>query len=193
MDNNKDIKYINKDYTDFRSTLIEYAKSYFPTAYNDFSSASPGTMFIEMAAYVGDVLSFYVDNQLQETFLQYAKQKENLYSLAYMLGYKPKVTSAASVDLDVYQIIPSKGSSGNKTPDYNYALIVNEGMQVNSSIIRNTPFIVPEKINFAVSSSANPTDISRYFIYLKKLQKVFLEKLKQNHLLTDLLKNLILL
>jgi len=180
MDNNKDIKYINKDYTDFRSTLIEYAKSYFPTAYNDFSSASPGTMFIEMAAYVGDVLSFYVDNQLQETFLQYAKQKENLYSLAYMLGYKPKVTSAASVDLDVYQIIPSKGSSGNKTPDYNYALIINESMQVNSSIIRNTPFIVPEKINFAVSSSANPTDISVYsfdgigdplFYLLKKTTK----------------------
>ena len=162
MDNNKDIKYINKDYTDFRSTLIEYAKSYFPTAYNDFSSASPGTMFIEMAAYVGDVLSFYVDNQLQETFLQYAKQKENLYSLAYMLGYKPKVTSAASVDLDIYQIIPSKGSSGNKTPDFDYALVINENMQVNSSVIRNTPFIVPEKINFAVSSSANPTDISVY-------------------------------
>ena len=162
MDNNKDIKYINKDYTDFRATLIEYAKSYFPTSYNDFSSASPGTMFIEMAAYVGDVLSFYVDNQLQETFLQYAKQKENLYSLAYMLGYKPKVTSAASVDLDVYQIIPSKGSSGNKEPDFNYALIINENMQVNSSITRNTPFLVPDKVNFAISSSISPTDISVY-------------------------------
>ena len=162
MDNNKDIKYINKDYTDFRATLIEYAKSYFPTAYNDFSSASPGTMFIEMAAYVGDVLSFYVDNQLQETFLQYAKQKENLYSLAYMLGYKPKVTSAASVDLNVYQIVPSIGSTGNKVPDYNYALIINENMQVNSSILKNVPFLIPEKINFATSSSLDLTDVSVY-------------------------------
>jgi hypothetical protein len=162
MASNKDIKYINKDFNDFKSTLIEYAKSYFPTSYNDFSSASPGTMFIEMAAYVGDVMSFYIDNQLQETFLEYAKQKENLYSLAYMLGYKPKISSAATVDLDVFQIVPSIGPSNNKTPDFNYALIVNENMQVNSSTIKNANFIVPEKINFAVSSSNNPTDVSIY-------------------------------
>lgn len=187
MDNTKDIKYINKDFTDFKSTLIEYAKSYFPTAYNDFSSASPGTMFIEMAAYVGDVLSFYVDNQLQETFLEYAKQKENLYSLAYMLGYKPKVTSAATVDLDIYQIVPSKGSSSNKTPDYDYALIISEGMQVNSSITRNTPFLVPEKVNFTISSSVDPTDISIYsfdgsgdplFYLLKKTTKALSGEVK---------------
>ena len=162
MDNNKEIKYLNKDFTDFKSALIEYAKAYFPTAYNDFTSASPGTMFIEMASYVGDVLSFYLDNQLQETFLEYAKQKENLYSLAYMLGYRPKVSSAATVDLDVYQLIPSTGPTGNKSPDFNYALIVNENMEVNSSISQNTPFLVQDKINFAVSSSLNPTNISIY-------------------------------
>lgn len=187
MDSNKDIKYLNKDFTDFKSALIEYAKSYFPTAYNDFSSASPGTMFIEMAAYVGDVLSFYIDNQLQETFLQYAKQKENLYTLAYMLGYKPKVTSAATVDLDIYQIVPSKGIQSNKEPDYNYALIVEENMQVNSSIIKNTPFLVPNKINFAVSSSLDPTEVSVYsfdgsgdplFYLLKKTSKAISGEVK---------------
>lgn len=162
MDNNKEIKYLNKDFTDFKSALIEYAKAYFPTAYNDFTSASPGTMFIEMTSYVGDVLSFYLDNQLQETFLEYAKQKENLYSLAYMLGYRPKVTSAATVDLDVYQLLPSAGSIGNKNPDFNYALIINENMEVNSSISQNTPFLVQDKINFSVSSSLDPTNISIY-------------------------------
>ena len=101
MAEEKDIKYLNKDFSTFKSDLIEYAKSYYPTVYNDFSQASPGSMFIEMAAYVGDVLSFYLDNQLQETFLQYAKQPNNLYTMAYMLGYRPKVTSAAIVDLDV--------------------------------------------------------------------------------------------
>ena len=124
--------------------MIEYAKAYFPTSYNDFSTASPGTMFIEMASYVGDVLSFYLDNQLQETFLQYAKQKENLFTLAYMLGYRPKVTSAATVDLDVYQTIPASGSLGNYSPDYSYALIINEGMQV-STVNGNINFYVPEK------------------------------------------------
>lgn len=162
--NTKDIKYINKDFADFKSALIEYAKTYFPTAYNDFNTASPGTMFIEMAAYVGDVLSFYLDNQLQETFLQYAKQKNNLFTLAYMLGYRPKVTSAATVDLDVYQVLPASGSLGNYVPDYNYALTIDEGMQVGSELSTGTRFYVPEKINFFVSSSADPVDISVYSV-----------------------------
>lgn len=162
--NTKDIKYINKDFADFKATLIEYAKSYFPTTYNDFSTASPGTMFLEMAAYVGDVLSFYLDNQLQETFLQYAKQKDNLYTLAYMLGYRPKVTSAATVDLDVYQTIPASGSTGNMQPDFSYALIIDEGMQVTSTINNDLKFYVPEKIDFSVSSSMNPTEVSIYTV-----------------------------
>ena len=112
MSNTPDIKYLNKDFTSFKSDLIEYAKAYFPKSYNDFSQASPGSMFIEMASYVGDVLSFYLDNQLQETFLQYAKQKNNLFTIAYMLGYRPKITSAALVNLDVYQTIPAKTSGG---------------------------------------------------------------------------------
>lgn len=187
MDNKKDIKYLNKDFTDFKSALIEYATAYFPTAYNDFSSASPGTMFIEMAAYVGDVLSFYLDNQLQETFLEYAKQKENLYSLAYMLGYKPKVTSAATVDVDVYQIIPSTGPSTNKTPDYNYALVINENMQINSSIIKDASFLIPDKINFASSNVSDLTDVSIYsfdgigdplFYLLKKTKKAISGEVK---------------
>ena len=186
-DSNKNITYLNKDFTDFKSALIEYAKSYFPTAYNDFSSASPGTMFIEMASYVGDVLSFYMDNQIQETFLEYAKQKENLYSLAYMLGYKPKVTSAATVDIEVYQLIPSTGPATNKTPDYNYALIINENMQIKSSTIKNATFIIPDKINFAVENSMDKTDISVYsydgigdplFYLLKKTRKALSGEVK---------------
>jgi len=65
MAETRDIKYINKEFGDFKNQLIEYAKNYFPDAYNDFSPSSPGLMFIEMAAYVGDVLSFYQDTQLQ--------------------------------------------------------------------------------------------------------------------------------
>ena len=74
----KDIKYINKNFDSFKGDLIEYAKAYFPQNYTDFSQPSPGSMFIEMASYVGDVLSFYLDNQIQETFVQYAKQSNNL-------------------------------------------------------------------------------------------------------------------
>ena len=52
-------------------------------------------------------LSFYLDNQIQETFLQYARQESNLYDLAYMMGYKPQVTTVATVDVDVYQQVPA--------------------------------------------------------------------------------------
>jgi len=157
---NKDIRYLNKDFNTFKEALLEYAKAYYPNTYNDFSTSSPGTMFIDMASYVGDVLSFYLDNQTQETFLEYAKQTNNLYALAYMLGYRPKVTSAAFVTLDVYQQIPASGS--NYAPDFNYTLTIDEGLQVRSNINTSNYFYCPNKVNFALSSSVDPTDISVY-------------------------------
>lgn len=159
---NKNITYLNKDFNTFRNALIEYAKTYYPTSYNDFSTSSPGTMFIEMASYVGDVLSFYLDNQVQENFLEYAKQTNNLYALAYMLGYRPKVTSAAITTLDVYQQVPASGS--NYVPDFNYAMIVEEGLQVRSNINNSNYFYCPNRVNFAQSSSIDPTDISVYTV-----------------------------
>ena len=164
MPNQIDVKYLNKDFTSFKSDLIEYAKSYYPTAYNDFSQPSPGSMFIEMASYVGDVLSFYLDNQLQETFLQYAKQKNNLYTLAYMMGYRPKVTSAAITDLDVYMQIPAVTVSGSQIPDWSYALTVASGMQVKSNIDNSIVFYCPNKVDFNTSSSLDPTNVSVYTI-----------------------------
>lgn len=159
-----DIKYLNKDFSSFKADLIEYAKSYYPTVYNDFTQASPGSMFIEMAAYVGDVMSFYLDNQLQETFLQYAKQKNNLYTMAYMLGYRPKVTSAATVELDVYQEVPAKTVGSEIVPDFDYALVIQEGMQVRSGVNSNVQFYVPQKVDFTQSSSYDPTTVEIYTV-----------------------------
>ena len=157
---NIDIKYLNKDFTSFKSSLIEYAKAYFPTSYNDFSTSSPGTMFIDMASYVGDVMSFYLDNQIQENFLEYAKQQNNLYTLDYMFGYRPKVTSASITTLDVYQQIPASGS--NYEPDFNYAMTIGEGLQVRSNLNASNYFYCPNKIDFNLSSSIDPTEISVY-------------------------------
>ena len=164
MLNSPDIKYLNKDFSTFKNELIEYAKSYYPTVYNDFSQASPGSMFIEMASYVGDVLSFYLDNQLQETFLQYAKQKNNLYTMAYMLGYRPKVTSAAIANLDVYMRVNALGSTPNTYPDWSSAITIQPGMQVKSNVNNNVSFYVPNKVDFTMSSSMDPTNVSVYTI-----------------------------
>ena len=124
----RNLTYLNKDFTEFRSSLINYSRTYFPTTYNDFSPSSPGMMLIEMASYVGDVMSFYLDNQYQETFLQYARQTNNVFDLAYMFGYKPKVTGVAMADIDFFQRVPASGSTF--APDFRYALIVS----ANSSI-----------------------------------------------------------
>ena len=157
----RDIKYLNRDFNSFRNALINYSKTYFPTTYTDFSEASPGMMFMEMASYVGDVLSFYQDNQIQETFTQYANQTDNLFDLAYMFGYKPKVTGVAETTIDFYQRVPSVGAT--KTPDFNYALVVGENAQVKSNI-SSTNFLTEDLIDFTVSSSFDPTEVTVYAV-----------------------------
>ena len=158
MAQERDIKYINREFTDFRQDLIELAKNYFPDSYNDFSATSPGMMFIEMASYVGDVLSFYQDTQLQETFLQHAQDPANLYTLAYMMGYRPRVTSAASVELTVTQEVSATGS--NYIPDWDQAIRVAESSTVKSTTADKTVFVLDSAVDFKFSSSYDPTAVT---------------------------------
>ena len=95
----RDIRYIDRDFNNFRNALVDYSKTYFPDTYNDFTSTSTGMLFMEMASYVGDVLGFYIDNQIQENFITTARQIPNLFRMCYMLGYQPKVTTASSVEI----------------------------------------------------------------------------------------------
>jgi hypothetical protein len=175
----KNIQYINRDFNELRASLVDYAKTYFPTTYNDFTPASPGIMFMEMAAYVGDVLSFYLDNQVQETYLQYARQTNNLYELAYMFGYKPNVTQVATTAIDFYQQLPAKLSGSTYIPDFDYSLFINQNAQVASVTNNSISFLVEDPIDFSVSSSGDPTEITvfsltggnpNYFL-LKKTRK----------------------
>ena len=159
---NKNIKYINKDFNEYRASLIDYAKTYFPTTYNDFSPASPGMMFMEMAAYVGDVLSFYLDNQVQENYLQFARQSNNLFELAYMFGYKPNVTGVATTNIDFYQKLPSKLSGSIYIPDFDYALFIDGNATATTS--NGISFLLSDPVDFSVSSSGNPTEVTVYEI-----------------------------
>ena len=158
----RNIEYLNKNFSDYRSQLINYSQTYFPQTYTDFSETSPGMMFMEQAAYVGDVLSFYLDNQIQENFLQYARQTSNLYDLSYMYGYKPKVTGLSSVELSFYQLVPSKteiiGSDTLYVPDFDYAL--NIGANTISQTQNGVSFTIEDPIDFTVSNSLDTTNIS---------------------------------
>jgi len=176
----RNIQYINKDFTELRASLVDYAKTYFPTTYTDFSPTSPGMMFMEMAAYVGDVLSFYMDNQIQENFLQYARQTNNLYELAYMFGYKPNVTQVATSVLDFYQQVPAISSGSVLVPDFSYSLLVPESSTVASTLSPSVSFLIQDPIDFSVSSSGDPTEVTVYevdgsgnplYFLLKKARK----------------------
>jgi hypothetical protein len=156
----RNIKYLNKDFSEYRASLIDYAKTYYPTTYNDFSPTSPGMMFIEMAAYVGDVLSFYLDNQVQENYLQFARQSNNLFELAYMFGYKPNVTGVANTIVDFYQKVPSKLSGGSYVPDFDYALYIAPNSTITSDT--NVSFLITDPVDFTVSSSGDPTTVTIY-------------------------------
>tara|TARA_R110000824_G_scaffold259613_1_gene448319 strand:+ start:5082 stop:6941 length:1860 start_codon:yes stop_codon:yes gene_type:complete len=160
----RDVKYLNRDFSDVRARLIEFSKTYFPNTYNDFSPTSPGMMFMEQASYVSDVMSFYLDNQLQETFTQFARQTNNQYELAYMFGYKPKTTGAAQATIELFQQVPAKLSGSTYLPDYDYALTIGENSTVASSLNSTVNFLMEDQCNFAVSSSNDPTEISIYQI-----------------------------
>ena len=173
---NRNINYINRDFNEFRGNLINFTQTYFPQTYSDFSPTSPGMLFIEQASYVGDVLSFYLDNQLQEGFIQYARQTNNVFELAYMFGYKPKTTSASQVDIEIFQQLPAKNVGGNMVPDYDYALYITPNSTINNSA---QSFLIQDSIDFSRSSSQDPTEITVYqtvgdqpqYFLLKKTRK----------------------
>ncbi len=157
---NKDINYLSKDFNSFKENLTEFAKTYFPSVYNDFSAASPGTMFIEIAAYVGDVLSYYMDSQLKENLLPYAKERTNIINIANTLGYRVKPSRASSTDLNVFLIIPS---TSDGSPDWRYGLILQENSTFHASS-GNSKFMTNRSVNFNFSSSSDPTTTTVYKI-----------------------------
>tara|TARA_R110000744_G_scaffold53939_3_gene114835 strand:+ start:560 stop:2452 length:1893 start_codon:yes stop_codon:yes gene_type:complete len=184
----KDVSYLNKDYNSFKNQLLEFAQVYFPNNFNDFSEGNPGMMFLEMAAYVGDVLSFYTDTQLRESFLMLAQENENLYNLAYALGYKPKVTTAASADLEVFQLVPSININGSYVPDYSYTLDIESKSTIDSE--GGPTFYTTDTVRFDFSSSFDPTEVSIYqyddsdnpeYYLLKKKTKSISGKLKSKN------------
>ena len=158
----KDVSLIGRDFGEIRKNLIDFSKNYFPNTYNDFNEASPGMMFMEMASYVGDVLSFYTDTQLRESVLTNAEESSNLFNLAAAYGYKPKNYVPATTNLDVFQLVPSKGSGDDVRPDFDYALKIAEGMQLGSSEVNAVNFIASKNIDFAFSSSFDTTEVSVY-------------------------------
>ena len=154
----KEVRYVGRDFTAIRQNLIEFAKSYFPNTYNDFNESSPGMMFIEMAAYVGDVLNYYVDNQFRESLLHAAEEKKNIYKIAQSLGYKPKVSHPSTAICEFQVEVPATTDDNvNYRPDLSYAPILDGNSLFGAS--NGTEFRLMDDVNFSVSSSLDRTDV----------------------------------
>lgn len=155
----KNINYLSKDFGSLKQSLIQFAQVYYPTTYKDFNEGSTGMMFIEMAAYVGDILSYYTDYQFKESLLTYAQERRNIINLARFMGYRVKPTTPSVTSLDVYQLVPSLlNADGTYSPDLSYAQVIKPGMQTISDSGIN--FVTDDPVDFTVDTPLNPLEIS---------------------------------
>jgi len=174
MNNIRNITYLNRNFESFRSSLQDYAKTYFPASYNDYSEASIGMMFIELASYVGDNLSFYLDTQTQENQLTYTKELNNIVNIAYTLGYRPKMSYASNTELSVFQLVPNKTVSGSLLPDYDYAFKINPNVSINST--NGINFITTENIDFTnIYNTTSSYYDANYFLLETKVKAISAE------------------
>ena len=158
------INYLNKDFNEIKNSLVEYTKTYFPNSYRDFNETSPGMMLIELAAYVGDVLSFYIDQQYKEMMLPLAEERRNVINMANMLGYKVKPSTPAYVDLTVTQTVAADNTDINSIkPDFTDAITIDKGMKIKSAVDSTIIFETLDIVDFQVSSSSDINPIQNTF------------------------------
>ena len=137
------IKYTDRDFQSIKESLIDYARKYYPNTANDFNEASFGSLMIDMVAYIGDILSFYLDYQATESFLDSAMEYNNVVRLARQLGYKfdPQVTAYGAVSL--YIKVPANPSGLG--PDEKYLPVLKKNSRFKAD---NTTFLLTEDVDF---------------------------------------------
>ena len=147
------INYTSKDFSSLKADLIQYTKAYFPDTYKDFNETSPGMMLIELASYVGDVLSYYIDYNYKESLLTTATERKNVIRLAEFLGYKTTPITPSVVKLTVTTDISAIGGK----PDYgsipSAIRNIDSGLQVSSTEDSSLIFETLGEIDFTISGS----------------------------------------
>jgi len=139
------IKYTSRDFNTIRQDLIEYAKRYYPNTFKDFSEAGFGSLMLDSVSYIGDILSFYLDYSVNETFLDTAIEYENIIKIGKQLGYKFQGNPSSFGEVELYIIVPSL-TNGN-IPDTSYMPILKKGSTFSS--LNGNGFSLTEDVNFA--------------------------------------------
>lgn len=138
------IDYTSRDFDSIKQSLVDYAKRYYPEVYQDFNEASFGSLMLDMVSYVGDVMSYYVDYQANESFLQTAIERKNVINLSRQMGYKYQQVSTASGEITLYVLVPANDLGLG--PEMIYAPIIRQGSLFSTENGNN--FILTEDIHF---------------------------------------------
>tara|TARA_R110002074_G_scaffold208946_2_gene377878 strand:+ start:276 stop:2072 length:1797 start_codon:yes stop_codon:yes gene_type:complete len=138
------IKYTNREFDTIKQDLVQYARRYYPEVYRDFNEASFGSLMLDTVSYIGDVLSFYIDYQVNESFLDSAAEFSNVVRLSKQLGYKYRGTSSSTGVCAFYCIIPS--NDVGLGPNTSYMPILKKGSTIGSTGGSN--FILEEDVFF---------------------------------------------
>ncbi len=149
------INYTSREFDSIKDDLMNYAKRYYPNSFKDFNEASFGAMMLDMVSYVGDQLSFYVDYQANESFLDSAIEYKNVLRLARQLGYKMPGSAIATGECSFYVLVPTATSTTG--PDVNYLPILKKGSLFTAN--NGNTYTLDEDVDF--SNSENETTVGR--------------------------------
>ena len=139
------ISYTSRDFESIKSELVNYVKVYYPDTYKDFNEASFGSLMFDLVAYVGDIMSYYVDYQTNESFLETAIERNNLIKIAKQLGYKFTGSPSSSGVVAFYVSIPAQTNGGQENTDL--IPILKKGTTITSD--SGASFILTEDIDFS--------------------------------------------
>jgi hypothetical protein len=138
------IKYTSRDFNSIKTDLIEHAKRYYQNVYKDFNEGSFGSLMLDTTAYVGDILSFYLDYQANESFLETSNEFENIIKHGRQVGFKFS-NSVSSTGIATFYISVPANSSG-LGPNLSYAPILKKGSTFTTS--SGVKFILNEDVRF---------------------------------------------
>jgi len=161
------INYTSRDFASIKGDLLNYAQKYYPEAFRDFNESSFGSLMVDMVSYVGDMLSFYVDYQANESFLSTAVESENVIKLSKALGYKFRPNAASHGEASFFISVPAQ--TNITSPDLDYAPILKRGTSLKTAdgktftLIQDIDFAESEDIVVA-EASADGTSPTRYAI-----------------------------
>lgn len=152
----RNIRYLNRDFESFKRDLIEHLRIYFPDTVQDFNESSVGIMFTELASFIGDNMSFYLDKRVNESFLETAIEARNILKHAKQLGFKPFGKTAAAGVTDAYLKVPARTINQRVVPDMRYAGIIKKGAKLKSKSGKTYETLVDIDFNTVWNGSGNP-------------------------------------